>query len=57
MIEVEKIINEFQPISLNEMDEVKLMSRNDTKFAFRSSKLPQLLNQMYPFLRCCLLMD
>ena len=27
------------------------MSRNDTKFAFRSSKLPQLLNQMYPFYR------
>ncbi len=51
MIEVEKIINEFQPISLNEMDEVKLMSRNDTKFAFRSSILPQLLNQMHPFYR------
>ena len=31
------------------MDNVKLMSRSDTKFAFKFSKLPELLNQMMPF--------
>ena len=45
------LIKDFEPITLDEMDEVKLMSRTDTKFAFSSSKLPQLLSRMLPFYR------
>ena len=45
------LIKDFEPITLDEMDGVKLMSRTDTKFAFSSSKLPQLLSSMLPFYR------
>ena len=43
------IVADFSPITLNEMDEVKLMSRTDTKFVFQLSKLPKLLLQLQPF--------
>ena len=43
------IVADFSPITLNEMDGVKLMSRTDTKFAFQLSKLPALLLQLQPF--------
>ena len=43
------IVTDFSPITLNEMDEVKLMSRTDTKFVFQLSKLPKLLLQLQPF--------
>ena len=43
------IISDFAPISLKEMDGVKLMSRMDTKFVFQLSKLPSLLLQLQPF--------
>lgn len=49
MNEISKITSTFSPIKLAEMDNVKLMSRSDTKFAFKISKLPELLNQMLPF--------
>ena len=45
------IIAKFLPISLNEMDDVKLMSRTDTKFAFNANKMPELLGQLMPFYR------
>ena len=51
MKEISKITALFSPIKLAEMDNVKLMSRSDTKFAFKISKLPELLNQMIPFYR------
>ena len=51
MNEISKITASFSPIKLAEMDNVKLMSRSDTKFAFKFSKLPELLNQMIPFYR------
>ena len=51
MNEISKITSTFSPIKLAEMDNVKLMSRSDTKFAFKISKLPELLNQMMPFYR------
>lgn len=43
------LIKDFDPITLDEMDEVKLMSRTDTKFAFSSLKLPDLLLRILPF--------
>jgi hypothetical protein len=45
------IISDFTPISLDEMDDVKLMSRTDTKFAFQANKLPLLLKKLIPFYR------
>ena len=51
MTGLSEIITEFQPISLEEMDEVKLMTRTDTKFAFKTVKLPVLLNEMIPYYR------
>ena len=51
MDNISKIVASFSPISLAEMDEVKLMNRTDTKFAFEVSKLPKLLENMLPFYR------
>ena len=38
--------NNFNPISLNEMDGVKLMNRSDTKFTFSFEKLPSLFENL-----------
>ena len=46
-----EIITEFSTISLDEMDDVKLMSRNDTKFAFKANKMPFLLQKLLDFYR------
>ena len=51
MSNLPQIVADFLPISLNEMDDVKLMSRTDTKFAFRANKLPLLLEKLLPFYR------
>ena len=45
------IVADFLPITLKEMDGVKLMSRMDTKFVFTIEKLPSLLEKMTPFYR------
>jgi hypothetical protein len=42
------ILNSFQPISLEEMDRVKLMNRTDTKFAFTVDKLIEVLPNLLP---------
>ena len=41
---IKPIISEFTKITLNEMDEVKLMNRVDTKFAFNFSQLKTILS-------------
>ena len=41
----------FDAITLSEMDNVKLMSRTDTKFAFNSKFLPDILSKMGEFYR------
>ncbi len=46
MQDTNNIINQFLPISLAEMDRVKLMNRVDTKFAFRISLLEELLDEL-----------
>jgi hypothetical protein len=46
-----QIVTNFLPISLDEMDDVKLMSRTDTKFAFKANKMPLLLQELLPFYR------
>ena len=39
-------MNELNPISLTEMDEVKLLNRTDTKFIFRADFLPEFLRAL-----------
>jgi hypothetical protein len=46
MQDTNNIINQFLPISLAEMDRVKLMNRVDTKFAFRIGLLEELLDEL-----------
>ena len=46
MQDLNTTISRFNPITLDQMDEVKLMSRTDTKFAFKYTKLLTLLNRM-----------
>jgi hypothetical protein len=43
---VNNILNDFEPITLKEMDNVKLMDRTDTKYVFRLEHLPAFLNEI-----------
>ena len=51
LTKISKITSNFSPITLDQMDDVKLMSRTDTKFAFEVSKLFDLMQRMLPFYR------
>ncbi|HJM15847.1 MAG TPA: polyphosphate polymerase domain-containing protein [Flavobacteriales bacterium] len=44
-------LSRFEKITLSEMDNVKLMSRTDTKFAFNISILPKVLEKLSQFYR------
>ena len=46
MIFIENIAKQFEPISLKEMDNVKLMNRVDTKFICSIEQLPVILNDI-----------
>jgi hypothetical protein len=46
MERVHKILHSFAPITLKEMDNVKLMDRTDTKYVFRLDNLPEFLEQV-----------
>ena len=41
--DINNVLNSFSPITLEEMDSVKLMNRFDTKYVFSSAKLPSFL--------------
>ncbi len=43
---IEDILASFEPISLKQMDNVKLQNRLDTKFMFRDNLLPGILEKM-----------
>ncbi len=43
------LLGDFNPITLKEMDHVKLMDRVDTKFAFHKDLLPYILEQITPY--------
>ncbi|MBU3659624.1 MAG: polyphosphate polymerase domain-containing protein [Flavobacteriales bacterium] len=49
MSKIETILHEFKPISLAEMDRVKLMNRTDTKFAFSIQKFIEFLGSLNQF--------
>lgn len=44
---IDELIVPFEPITLERMDEVKLLNRMDTKFVFNAGKLPCILAQLY----------
>lgn len=46
---INSILSTFNPISLEEIDEVKLMNRIDRKYWFHISKLNELLEKIVPF--------
>ena len=48
MTTLEPILDDFTPVTLDEVTEVKLMNRIDRKFWFASSKLEFLLEQLKP---------
>ena len=43
---INNILSSFDPISLNQMDEVKLMNRTDTKFVFDYSLLEKVMEEI-----------
>ncbi len=43
---VNRVLQTFEPITLDEMDSVKLMDRTDTKFLFRIEQLPPILEEI-----------
>ncbi len=49
MKKIESILSTFNPVSLEEIDEVKLMNRIDRKYWFHISKLNELLEKVTPF--------
>ena len=49
MEKIDQIISSYNPISLSEMENVKLMNRTDTKFVFQFDKLPKLLKRLQEY--------
>jgi hypothetical protein len=47
MSTIDALISSFEPITLEKMDEVKLLNRMDSKFVFRVEKLPGILAQLF----------
>jgi hypothetical protein len=45
MKDISKILENFDPLGLEEMDSVRLMNRTDTKYVFSMHKLPELLEK------------
>lgn len=49
--EVKHSLNQFDPITLEEMEGVKLMDRTDTKFTFNINELPNILEEAKNYYR------
>ena len=47
----QNLLNGLQTISLDELDKVKLLDRQDTKFVFNQNQLPLILEKIKPFYR------
>ena len=47
----QNLLNNFQTLSLDELDRVKLLDRKDTKFVFTQMQLPLILRKLKPFYR------
>lgn len=46
-----QLLEEFEPISLKEMDSVKLMDRTDTKYTFHRDDFDRVLKEILPYYR------
>jgi len=46
MASLEESLGKFQPVSLSEMDKVKLMMRTETKYVFDATMLPEVLDEL-----------
>jgi hypothetical protein len=51
MSQLDEIVGRFESVSLEAMDNVKLLDRFDTKFTFRMDQLPGILAEMFPHYR------
>lgn len=49
--EISQLVSKFEPITLQEMDAVRLMRRMDTKYVLSANKLPLLLEKALPDFR------
>ena len=47
----QNLLKDLQTISLDELDKVKLLDRQDTKFVFNQIQLPEILEKIKPFYR------
>ena len=47
----QNLLNDFQTLSLDELDKVRLLDRQDTKFVFNQIQLPHILERIKPFYR------
>ena len=47
----QNLLNDFQTLSLDELDKVRLLDRQDTKFVFNQNQLPRILNKIKPLYR------
>ena len=45
----QNLLNDFQTLSLDELDKVKLLDRKDTKFVFNQNQLPSILEKIKPY--------
>jgi len=45
----QSLISDFETISLDQLNKVQLLDRQDTKFVFNQSQLPQILEKIKPF--------
>ena len=48
---IQYLLNDLQTVSLEELDNVKLLDRQDTKFVFNQIHLPLILDKIKPFYR------
>lgn len=48
---LQKLLKDHQTLSLDELDKVKLLNRQDTKFVFNQIQLPIILDKLKPFYR------
>lgn len=51
MNHLQEILNTFEPVSLAEMDAVRLMNRTDTKYIFHRDRLPEFLAEVRSYYR------
>ena len=47
----QNLLNNFQTVSLDDLDRVRLLDRQDTKFIFNQIDLPHILEKIKPFYR------